>query len=91
MRALGVQHVMDSRTLTFADEVMEATNGAGIHLVLNALVGEWIPQSLRVLAEGGVFLEIGKREIWTPEAVTRHHPTARYLPYDLAIVAAEEP
>src|SRR5207247_7948498 len=30
LRSLGVVHVMDSRTLTFADEVLEITDGRGV-------------------------------------------------------------
>src|SRR5690606_23940297 len=33
-------------------------------LVLNSLTGEMIPASLRALARGGRFLEIGKSEVW---------------------------
>ena len=45
LSALGVQHVMDSRTLAFADEVLKLTNGEGIDIVLNSLSGEAIPVS----------------------------------------------
>ena len=49
LRQLGVEHVMDSRALDFADEVMACTHGAGVDLVLNALAGEAIPKSLATL------------------------------------------
>ncbi len=58
----GIKHVMDSRTLTFADEVMKYTNGKGVDVVLNALGGDFIPKSLSVLARYGRFLELGKRD-----------------------------
>src|SRR5262249_31285399 len=35
LRAMGVRHVMDSRTMAFADEVLERTRGRGVDLVLN--------------------------------------------------------
>ena len=60
LRSLGVQHVMDSRSLDFADEVMELTDGEGVDVVLNSLAGEFIPKSLSTLRTGGRFLEIGK-------------------------------
>ena len=60
LRSLGVQHVMDSRSLDFADEVMELTDGEGVDVVLNSLAGEFIPKSLSTLRPGGRFLEIGK-------------------------------
>ena len=34
---LGVAHVMDSRSLAFADEIMAATGGRGVDVVLNSL------------------------------------------------------
>ncbi|MFZ4764594.1 MAG: SDR family NAD(P)-dependent oxidoreductase, partial [Roseimicrobium sp.] len=64
LRALGVKHVMDSRTLKFADEVMDITHGEGVDIVLNSLAGEAIPRSLATLRGYGRFLEIGKRDIY---------------------------
>jgi acyl transferase domain-containing protein len=64
LKSLGVRYVMNSRTLDFAREVMEYTGGRGVDLVLNSLAGEAIPRSLSVLATGGRFLEIGKRDIY---------------------------
>lgn len=64
LQALGVEHIMNSRTLAFADEVMERTAGRGVDLVLNSLAGEAIPRSLGTLADYGRFLEIGKRDIY---------------------------
>ena len=64
LHSLGVPHVMSSRTLDFADEVMEITGGRGVDAVLNSLAGEFIPKSLAVLAPFGRFLEIGKADIF---------------------------
>jgi acyl transferase domain-containing protein/aryl carrier-like protein len=64
LRSLGVRWVMDSRSLDFADEIMEITGGAGVDVVLNSLTGEAIPKSLSVLGAYGRFLEIGKRDIY---------------------------
>jgi malonyl CoA-acyl carrier protein transacylase len=63
LRSLGVHHVMDSRSLAFADEVLERTGGKGVDIVLNSLAGEAIPKSLSVLGRYGRFIEIGKRDI----------------------------
>jgi NADPH:quinone reductase-like Zn-dependent oxidoreductase/SAM-dependent methyltransferase/acyl carrier protein len=62
LRSLGIQHVMDSRSLAFADEVVELTCGEGVDLVLNCLAREAIPKSLGVLRPFGRFLELGKRD-----------------------------
>ncbi|MBI3779503.1 MAG: zinc-binding dehydrogenase, partial [candidate division NC10 bacterium] len=60
LRSLGIQHVMDSRSLAFADEVMERTGGQGVDVVLNSLSGEAIRKGLGILRDYGRFLEIGK-------------------------------
>ncbi len=64
LRKIGVPHVLDSRTLTFAEEIMKITRDEGIDIVLNSLAGEAIHQSLSVLRQYGRFLEIGKRDIY---------------------------
>ena len=64
LRNQGVQHVFDSRSLEFADEIREVTDGEGIDMVLNSLAGDAIPRSLALLRSYGRFLEIGKTEIY---------------------------
>ena len=64
LKTLGVRHVMDSRTLAFAGEIISRTGGRGVDVVLNSLAGEAIPKSLSALATRGRFVEIGKRDIY---------------------------
>jgi acyl transferase domain-containing protein/acyl-CoA synthetase (AMP-forming)/AMP-acid ligase II/acyl carrier protein len=64
LQEMGVKHIMDSRSLAFADEVMAITGGKGVDVVLNSLAGEFIPKSFSVLAPHGRFLEIGKRDLF---------------------------
>ncbi|HEX8052741.1 MAG TPA: SDR family NAD(P)-dependent oxidoreductase [Thermoleophilaceae bacterium] len=64
LRSMGVEHVMDSRSLAFADEVRELTDGEGVDVVLNSLGGEAIPRSLALIRPFGHFVEIGKRDIF---------------------------
>ena len=63
LRSLGLKHVYDSRSLAFADAIREATGGRGVDVVLNALAGEFLRQSLALLAPYGRFIEIGKQDI----------------------------
>ena len=63
LHALGIEHVFDSRSLSFVEEVRRCTGGRGVDVVLNSLAGPMIPASLSLLAPGGRFLEIGKRDI----------------------------
>ena len=87
LRTIGITHVMDSRSLAFADQILDVTAGEGVDVVLNSLAGEFIPASLRTLATGGCFLELGKRDIWTPENVAKARPDIRYYAYDLGAEA----
>jgi NADPH:quinone reductase-like Zn-dependent oxidoreductase/SAM-dependent methyltransferase/acyl carrier protein len=64
LKSIGVEHIMNSRALAFADEVLERTNGRGVDVVLNSLSGEAISKGLSVLGDYGRFLEIGKRDIY---------------------------
>ncbi|MBC7840744.1 MAG: type I polyketide synthase [Gemmatimonadaceae bacterium] len=64
LRQMGVQHVFDSRELTWGDAVLAATNGAGVDVVLNSLSGAAIEIGFRVLAPYGRFVEIGKRDVF---------------------------
>ncbi|MFF7457087.1 SDR family NAD(P)-dependent oxidoreductase [Kitasatospora sp. NPDC008115] len=63
LRGLGVRHVFDSRDLSWARLVREATGGRGVDVVLNSLTGAAIPLGLEVLADGGRFVEVGKADI----------------------------
>ena len=87
LRKMGVQHVMDSRSLAFTDQILEATNGEGVHVVINSLAGDFIPASIRTLAAGGRFLELGKRDIWSADAVAKVRPDVHYYVYDLGAEA----
>ncbi len=64
LQSLGIKHVMDSRSLNFADEVMTLTNNEGVDVLLNSLAGEFIPKGLSIMATNGRFLEIGIRDIY---------------------------
>ncbi len=64
LRMLGVEHIYDSRSLDFADEILTRTNGSGVDVVLNSLSGEAINRNLQVLKPFGRFLELGKRDFY---------------------------
>ncbi|XP_077296458.1 fatty acid synthase-like [Arctopsyche grandis] len=53
----------NSRDTSFEEMVMKQTNGRGVDIVLNSLADEKLHASIRCLAKGGRFLEIGKFDI----------------------------
>ena len=69
LRSLGVKHVFNSRTLDFADEILELTDREGVDVVLNSLPGEAITKSLSILRAYGRFLEIGKIDIYADRKI----------------------
>ncbi|MGW4060036.1 SDR family NAD(P)-dependent oxidoreductase [Amycolatopsis sp. NPDC004747] len=83
VRELGVEHVSSSRSLGFVEEFLRTTAGHGVDVVLNSLAGEYVDGSLRLLPQGGRFLEMGKTDKRDPEAVAASHPGVRYRAFDL--------
>jgi len=61
LAALGVPHVLDSRSSALADDV-RAITGQGVDIVLNSLAGEAMERSLACLRPFGRFIELGKRD-----------------------------
>ncbi|CAD6449305.1 eb0964f1-27a5-46b6-9504-99d5323d2a22 [Sclerotinia trifoliorum] len=55
--------IFSSRSTKFAKEIMHATNGRGIDVIINSLAGELLDASWRICADGGTMVEIGKKDI----------------------------
>lgn len=55
--------MFSSRDTKFAEEIRRETNGRGIDVILNSLIGELLDESWRLTADGGTMVEIGKRDI----------------------------
>ncbi|MDL2315842.1 SDR family NAD(P)-dependent oxidoreductase [Desulfovibrio sp. OttesenSCG-928-A18] len=80
LRSLGVSNLYSSRSLAFAQEVMDNTQGQGVDAVLNSLVGEAIPAGLSVLRPFGRFIELGKRDFYA-DTPMRLRPFSNNLSY----------
>ncbi|MEM8502457.1 MAG: SDR family NAD(P)-dependent oxidoreductase [Cyanobacteria bacterium P01_D01_bin.1] len=87
----GVQYIFNSRTLEFADQIMQQTDGKGVDVVLNSLSGDAIPKSLSVLSANGQFLEIGKAGIWPTAQMKQQRPDVSYKIIDLVAVTETQP
>ncbi|MFI6329691.1 type I polyketide synthase [Micromonospora chersina] len=85
LRATGFDdaHIASSRTLDFVDEFRERRDGRGVDVVLNSLAGEFVDASLRLLAPGGRFVEMGKTDKRDPRRVEADHPGVTYRDFDL--------
>ena len=92
LRSLGVEHIFDSRTTAFGEEILEATNGAGIDVVLNSLTGEgFIDASLSCLAQGGRFVEMARRDILSEEEMAEARPDVAYHILELDVMKKTDP
>ena len=69
LRALGVCAVFDSHSFDWYDELLAATAGEGVDVVLNSLAGHHIALCLEALRPGGWHCEIGKVDIYADNAL----------------------
>jgi NADPH:quinone reductase-like Zn-dependent oxidoreductase len=91
LRQQGVEHVLNSRNLSFVEEIHRLTGGRGVDLVLNCLAGPFIPASFSVLAGDGCFLELGKRRILGADEAARLRPGGRYFVVDFGELGQHKP
>ena len=64
LRALGVRAAFDSHSFDWYDELMTATGGEGVDVVLNSLAGRHVELCLQALRPAGWHCEIGKVDIY---------------------------
>ncbi|MYC71929.1 MAG: SDR family NAD(P)-dependent oxidoreductase, partial [Gemmatimonadetes bacterium] len=92
LRSLGVEHIFDSRQTNFGKEILEATDGAGVDVVLNSLTGEgFIETSLSCLRHGGRFVELARRDILSEEEMAAVRPDVSYDILELDVLKKTEP
>ncbi|WP_413468056.1 sulfolipid-1 biosynthesis phthioceranic/hydroxyphthioceranic acid synthase [Mycobacterium sp. RTGN4] len=93
LRDMGITHVYDSRTATFADEIRRDTDGYGVDIVLNSLTGAAQRAGLELLAFGGRFVEIGKRDIYgdTRMGLFPFRRNLSFFAVDLALLTLTNP
>ena len=92
LRSLGVEHVFNSRETRFGEEILEATNGKGVNVVLNSLTSEgFIDASLSCLAKGGRFVELARRDILSEEEMAAVRPDVSYSILELDTLKKTDP
>jgi polyketide synthase 5 len=93
LRDMGIEHVYDSRRIEFADQIRRDTDGYGVDVVLNSVTGAAQLAGLNLLALGGRFVEIGKRDIYEDTKVGLF-PFRRNLAFwgvDLGLMSVSHP
>ncbi|MCY3752148.1 MAG: SDR family NAD(P)-dependent oxidoreductase [Gammaproteobacteria bacterium] len=92
LRSLGVKHIFDSRTTAFGQEILAATGGEGVDVVLNSLTGEgFIDTSLSCLRQGGRFVEMARRDILSEDEMAALRPDVPYHILELDVLKKTEP
>lgn len=91
LQSLGIDRIGNSRTLDFAGEIDQQTGGRGVDVVLNCLSGEFIPDSMAIVATGGRFVEIGKQGILSAGEAAQIRPDIDYFTFDLLEIARSQP
>jgi len=93
LRDMGIKHVYDSRSTEFADQIRDDTDGYGVDVVLNSVTGAAQRAGLELLAFGGRFVEIGKRDIYgdTKLGLFPFRRNLTFFAVDLALMSVSHP
>ena len=92
LRSVGVEHLFDSRQTSFGEEILKATDGEGVDVVLNSLTSEgFIDASLSCLAQGGRFVELARRDILSHEEMAAVRPDVSYDILELDVLKKTDP
>ncbi|MEI2583261.1 SDR family NAD(P)-dependent oxidoreductase [Scytonema sp. PRP1] len=89
LRSLGVNYVMDSRSLDFADEIAALTHGEGIDIVLNTLPEETIAKSLSTLRMFGRFIDIANVNNNSKLPIQAFQKSLSFFAFDLEQILRE--
>ena len=93
LRALGVRAAFDSHSYDWYDELMVATGGEGVDVVLNSLAGRHITLCLEALRPGGWHCEIGKVDIYSDNALSLSvfRKNLRFAAIDIDRMMSDDP
>ncbi|ASE13032.1 type I polyketide synthase [Mycobacterium avium subsp. paratuberculosis K-10] len=89
----AIEHVYDSRSVEFAEQIRRDTDGYGVDVVLNSLTGAAQLAGLKLLAPGGRFIEIGKRDIYgdTKLGLFPFRRNLAFYGVDLGLMSVDHP
>ena len=93
LRDMGIEHVYDSRSVEFAEQIRRDTDGYGVDIVLNSVTGAAQLAGIKLLAMGGRFVEIGKLDIYgdTKVGLFPFRQNLAFYGVDLALMSRTHP
>ncbi|KAI1873001.1 uncharacterized protein JN550_003875 [Neoarthrinium moseri] len=79
-------HIFSSRDSSFLEGIRKITEGRGVHVVVNSLVGDLMHASWECIAQFGRFVEVGKRELIDAGQLNMHAflKNATFTAFDLS-------
>lgn len=60
---IATTHIFSSRNSDFKHRILQATGGQGVDLAVNSLSGPLLQDTWDLIAENGIFVEIGKKDL----------------------------
>lgn len=95
MKKYGIpaEDIFSSRDESFASQLLAATGGRGVDVVLNSVSGELLQRSFQCLAVMGRMIEIGKRDILDDEGLRMRHfeKNVSFSAVNLALLSQDHP
>ena len=90
---LGASAAFDSHSESWYDQLMEATRGEGVDVVLNSLAGRHLALCLEALRPGGWHCEIGKVDIYSdnPLGLYVFRKNLRFAAIDVDRLMVDDP
>ena len=90
---LGASAAFDSHSESWYDQLMEATRGKGVDVVLNSLAGRHLVLCLEALRPGGWHCEIGKVDIYSdnPLGLYVFRKNLRFVAIDVDRLMVDDP
>ena len=86
-------HIFSSRTSSFKKSIMRITRGTGVNAVLNSASGQILLDTWDCMSTFGVFVEIGKRDIYRNNHIPLHpfDKNVTFASVDLTLIARHQP
>ena len=69
----GADHVLNSRSLNFAEQVLTLTDGRGADVVISTTPGDLLRKNFDAVAEFGRIVEVGKTDSYAGEVLDLRH------------------
>lgn len=92
-RQMGADHLLDSRSLNFVEDVLALTQGRGADVIISTAPGEVISANLKAAAEFGRVLEVGKFDIFNKGLIplTSFEKNLSFISVDIDRMVAFKP